>query len=132
IEFAIDSVRGQVTRLREGSPQAAGHGDERPGVARAGAGVAGCVITGDAGGPDKAAWVRFHLRIEGDTVKEARFQALACPHTMDTAAWLCEQLPGRSREELIPGRPAAWAAARAVPVEKLGRLLIVEDALLAC
>jgi hypothetical protein len=51
---------------------------------------------------------------------------------MDTVAWLCEQLPGRTRDTLIPGAPAAWAAARSVPVEKLGRLLIVEDALLGC
>jgi hypothetical protein len=51
---------------------------------------------------------------------------------MDTVAWLGEQLAGRTREGLIPGTPAAWAATRAVPLEKLGRLLIVEDALLAC
>jgi hypothetical protein len=36
------------------------------------------------------------------------------------------------RAALIPGAPAAWAAARGVPVEKLGRLLVVEDALRAC
>jgi hypothetical protein len=48
------------------------------------------------------------------------------------AAWLCEGLRGRTRETLIPGAPADWARARGVPDEKLGRLLVVEDALRAC
>jgi len=65
-------------------------------------------------------------------VKEARFQAFACPHTTQVAAWLCEELRGRTRERLIPGTPGAWAQARGVPAEKLGRLLVVEDALRSC
>ncbi len=125
IDLAIRAVREQVQRLRALSPGApAGAGGPAAG--------AGDTVIGEAGGPDQATWVRFHLQIAGSSVKEARVQVLGCPHTMDTAAWLCEQLPGRTRESLIPGAPAAWAAARGVPVEKLGRLLIVEDALLAC
>ena len=133
IDLAVRMVREQVLRLRALSPEAgmaAGGGMaawEAPGRADGDR-----VVSGEAGGPDKGTWVRFHLRVEGGSVKEARFQALACPHTMDTAAWLCEQLPGRTRRGLVPGTPADWAAARAVPVEKLGRLLVVEDALLAC
>jgi hypothetical protein len=45
---------------------------------------------------------------------------------------LCGELRGRRRPALIPGDPRAWAAARGIPVEKLGRLLVVEDALRAC
>jgi hypothetical protein len=51
---------------------------------------------------------------------------------MDVASWLCGQLPGRMRSALIPGTPAAWADARGIPVQKLGRLLVVEDALREC
>lgn len=76
--------------------------------------------------------MRFELGIAGDSVKEARFRALACPHTMEVARWLEGELPGRTRQGLIPGTPAAWATAHAVPVDKLGRLLVVEDALRAC
>ena len=43
----------------------------------------------------------------------------------------CRELPGRSRATLSPGEPLDWAANRAVPVEKLGRLLVIEDALRA-
>ena len=139
IDFAIRAVREQVERLRALSPQVPVRAGENPGSAWAAAGEgagegagAGRVVTGEAGGPDKGTWVRFHLQVVGDSVKDARFQALGCPHTMDTTAWLCGQLPGRTRQGLIPGTPTAWATARSVPVEKLGRLLIVEDALLAC
>src|SRR5947199_399450 len=90
------------------------------------------LVSGEAGGPGEETWVRFHLAVAGDTVKEARFQAFGCPHTIDTATWLCGELRGRSRAALIPGTPASWAAKRGVPAEKLGRLLVVEDALRAC
>jgi hypothetical protein len=45
---------------------------------------------------------------------------------------LAEQLPGRTRASLVPGEPPEWALTLSVPVEKLGRLLVVEDALRAC
>jgi len=48
------------------------------------------------------------------------------------AAWLCGELRGRDVQELIPGAPLQWGAARGVPAEKLGRLLLIEDALRAC
>jgi hypothetical protein len=41
-------------------------------------------------------------------------------------------LRGRTRQALIPGTPEAWAKDRGVPAEKLGRLLLIEDALRAC
>jgi cysteine desulfurase len=90
------------------------------------------VVRGEAGGADTDTWVRFHLRIVDGTVKDARFQARGCPHTLAVAAWLTGQLPGRRTAELVPGEPAEWARALDVPVEKLGRLLVVEDALQAC
>ena len=121
IELAAAAVAREVGRLRELSP-AAGAGGTLPGG----------VVTGEAGGPGEETWVRFRLRIDGDTVKEARFQAFGCPHTLDVAGWLCRELRGRTRAALLPGTPAEWAQQRSVPVEKLGRLLVIEDALRAC
>ena len=90
------------------------------------------VISGEAGGVERDAWVCFHLQIADDVVKDARFQAYGCPHTLAVSAWLTAQLPGRKLSELSLGEPADWARALSVPVEKLGRLLVVEDALRAC
>jgi len=90
------------------------------------------VIRGEAGGADGQVWVRFHVRIEDGIVRDARFQALGCPHTLAVTAWLTGRLPGHAVTGLDLGAPGEWAQALDVPVEKLGRLLVVEDALQAC
>jgi cysteine desulfurase len=123
VELAAAAVAREVQRLRALSPASA---------AGAAFGSEDGTVTGEAGGPGEETWVRFRLRIAGDTVKDARFQAFGCPHTLDVAGWLCQELRGRSRATLPPGTPADWAHARSVPVEKLGRLLVIEDALRGC
>jgi hypothetical protein len=45
-------------------------------------------------------------------------------------AWLCDELMGFEIDGSL-GTPADWARQFDVPAEKLGRLLIVEDALRA-
>ncbi len=128
IDRAVSEVRAQVERLRALSPAAQpADGGKWPNQA-----PTDRRVSGEAGGPRCDTWVRFELLTAGDTVKDARFRALACPHTTQVAAWLCAELRGRGRAALLPGTPAEWAAARGVPVEKLGRLLVVEDALREC
>lgn len=148
IEAAAGQVRHSVQRLREVSPAGPDtvvgtplpvQGERLTGAVRelfsrlqgAGtlAGSAGTVLRGEAGHASAEAWVRLHLRVGVDTVIEARFQALGCPHTLATASWLVMQLAGRRRSEAQPGSPQAWAQTLGVPVEKLGRLLLIEDAL---
>jgi len=128
VELAAAAVAREVTRLRALSPAS--------GVAQAlelsAAGEGGTVVSGEAGGPGEETWVRFHLLIERGVVKDARVQAFGCPHTLDVAGWLAREVRGRARGALMPGKPADWAASRSVPVEKLGRLLTIEDALHAC
>jgi NifU-like protein involved in Fe-S cluster formation len=91
----------------------------------------GPVLRGEAGAAGRETWVRFHLLTAGDNVKAARFQAFGCPHTLAVTAWLTGQLPGKSRDLATVGGPMDWAQALQVPTEKLGRLLVVEDALRA-
>ena len=79
---------------------------------------------GEAGGPGQEVWVRFRLQVADGVVKSALFKAYGCPHTLAVAAWVAERLRGRGRADLAPGTPAEWAEALAVPVEKLGRLLV--------
>jgi hypothetical protein len=126
VDFAVTAVSHEVRRLRALSPAA-----PAPQVALW-ASPAARHVSGEAGALAEGTWVRFHLRIEGECVKEALFQAYACPHTVQTAAWLCAQLRGREHGNLIPGTPEQWARACSVPVPKLGRLLVLEDALQAC
>lgn len=125
VDFAIKAIRREVTRLRELSPAS-----EDACSCESATGPP--VLTGEAGGPGYETWARFHLTVEDGVVKAARFKAYGCPHTLAVAKWLIDRLPGRMRADGAPGDATTWATALAVPVEKLGRLLVVEDALLAC
>jgi cysteine desulfurase len=86
-----------------------------------------------AGSPEQGTWVQFDLQIArtgAPTVQDARFQAYGCPHVIAVADWLAQNAVGR---EVVPlgGLPEPVAALRErfdMPVEKLGRLLLVEDA----
>jgi cysteine desulfurase len=134
VDFAIEAVRQVLERLRGLSPGSAPDsvGDLPSAWAPAVADAAARIVSGEAGGPGEDSWVRFDLLVAGGIVKDARFKAFGCPHTMNTAAWICGQLRGRSRAALIPGTPKEWAHDQGVPVEKLGRLFAIEDALRAC
>jgi len=142
IDIAVAAIRREVTRLRKlspasepsGGPRECGYGLRAPGSWSAGqtAGHTADDIVGEAGGPGQEVWVRFRLQIADGVVKSALFKAYGCPHTLAVAAWVTDRLRGRGRADLAPGTPAEWAEALAVPVEKLGRLLVVEDALADC
>lgn len=124
IDMAIAAVRRELQRLRALSPEL------RPPVEdwrQRGARV----LVGEAGEMRLGTWVRLLLCVEGEFVKAARFQAYGCPHTLAACQALVSQLPGRSRAALQPGMPEQWRLQAGAPVEKLGRMLIIEDALRA-
>jgi NifU-like protein involved in Fe-S cluster formation len=87
------------------------------------------LLVGEAGSQRLGAWIRFTLRMEGRTVRDARVQVYGCPHTIAACNHVRQQLPGRTLDALQPGTPEEWRQAVKAPVEKLGRMLIIEDAL---
>jgi NifU-like protein involved in Fe-S cluster formation len=87
------------------------------------------VVDGEAGSIEKAAWVRFYLRIGAGRVIDARFKAYGCPHTLAAADWVAEHAVGETPERAFPEGAAQLLRLLEAPTEKLGRLLIVEDAL---
>jgi hypothetical protein len=127
VDTAISAVKRVVQRLRELSPGWARGDDDS-----AGPWPGQPSTMGEAGAPGQDTWIRFYLLVNDDVVKGARFQAYGCPHTLAVAEWLVSELPGRRRDELLPGTPTEWVETLGVPVEKLGRLLVVEDAVQAC
>jgi cysteine desulfurase len=124
VDAAIAAVNREVRRLRALSP-AWGGAVTTPWPGRP-------AVTGEAGAPGQDTWIRFHLLVADGGVKDARFQAYGCPHTLAVAAWMAKELPGRRREALQPGVPMDWAKTHSVPIEKFGRLLVLEDAVQAC
>jgi len=89
------------------------------------------VFRGAAGTRGQGTWVQFDLQIKAGAVSAARFLAFGCPHTIAVSAWLAESAVGRAVGPRLPEGVQELRDRFAVPIEKTGRLLIVEDAWLA-
>jgi NifU-like protein involved in Fe-S cluster formation len=95
-------------------------------------GLPGRAVTGEAEDRTLHVWVWFRLQITGGIVEAVRFRVFGCPHTIAAASAAAERLVGRPVEFLDRFDVRALQAALDVPVEKLGKLLRIEDALAAC
>lgn len=96
------------------------------------------LLRGEAGREQLGTRVRFLLRLTDERVVEARYGTYGCPHTLATCEWLARTLEERgvgvhSPQELWAsiGGPLDWAQRLQIPPGKLGRLLVIEDALRA-
>jgi len=89
-------------------------------------------ICGAAGQRAHGTEVVFHIGLDGSRIDEMTFQAFGCPHTVAACSVLAERLTGCPVESLDDVRPEELAACLGLPVEKTGRLLIIEDALRKC
>jgi len=100
-----------------------------------GQGLPARILRGEAGRESGGTRVRFTLCLGEGRVLEARYRAYGCPHTLATCEWLARSLEGQPAAALQGaglgglGGPLDWARRLGVPPEKLGRLLIIEDAL---
>jgi len=90
------------------------------------------LVSGQAEDRTLHIWVRFQLQVLDGLVRVARFQAFGCPHTVAAASLVADWLEGQSVAAARGLDVKALCAELAVPVEKLGKLLRIEDALLAC
>lgn len=102
--------------------------------------AAGClsgpgVRRGEAGSPSQGTWVRFEVRAESSgesqTLLAVKFLAYACPHVIAVADWVAQQMVGRPAASVLPESSVLLQQRFGVPTEKLGRLLIIEDAWIA-
>jgi cysteine desulfurase len=115
IERAAAAVRREVLRLQ----------------AAASAKADACAVSGEAGTREQGTWVRFMLNPSGEYIERAAHQLYGCPATQTVCEWLCAQLKGRSWRHPGLGGPQDWARALDIPLDRLTRLLVVEDALRA-
>jgi NifU-like protein involved in Fe-S cluster formation len=86
---------------------------------------------GAAGSRDRGAWVQFDVRAGAGIIESARFLAFGCPHTIAVSAWVAERAAGRDLKAALPESVQDLSERFAVPAEKKGRLLIIEDAWMA-
>lgn len=90
------------------------------------------LVTGEAEDRTLHVWVRFEMQCVDGVVAAAAFQVFGCPHTVAAASVVAEWLEGRSVEAARELDVKAVCAELEVPVEKLGKLLRIEDAVAAC
>jgi len=89
------------------------------------------VVRGAAGERERGLFVQFDLRVRGHEIREARFLCFGCPHAIAVAAYLAESACGTALDAGLPRGVKALQALFEVPEEKLGRLLLIEDAWVA-
>lgn len=77
---------------------------------------------------DQGVRVRLTLAEAEGRVTTLRFQAWGCPHLLAAAEALCARYEGRPRTELAGARGSEIMQRLAIPVEKTGRILVLEDA----
>ena len=89
------------------------------------------VIAASAGDPEQG--VRFDLsaRVRDDRIEALRFEVYGCPHCIAAGSLLSERLQGATCEELRRWSWREMSEDLQFPMEKRGRLLVLEDAVRA-
>ena len=118
--IAAAAIRRAVSQLREQDADAVPES-----ILAAGTGWA----VGEAGSYREGMRVRCYLALDASgRIAAIGFRAYACPDLWRVLAALERQWLGRRPETGDLGTPAQWAEKFQVPIEKLGRLIRVEDA----
>ena len=72
--------------------------------------------------------ILFSATASNGTVRAMRFRAWGCPHTIAAAEAACQALEGRPGADLLEFSARDLMEDLSVPVEKTGRILVIEDA----
>lgn len=72
--------------------------------------------------------VELRLAHSAGRIAAMRFRAWGCPHLVAGAEAICEQFEGAGVESLARFDAGEYMRLLAVPVEKTGRILLLEDA----
>ncbi len=87
------------------------------------------VFSGRAGERARGVEVQFWLKCAAERIQATSFLAYGCPYTIAAASWWAQRVRGMRLNE---AEQIGWREAEqvlSVPVEKRGRLLVVEDAM---
>jgi len=98
--------------------------------------LAGAAVRRGAGGSRaQGTWVQFDVELAPRngvlSIEAVRFLAYGCPHVIAVADWVAGRAVGGPAQPALPESVHALRARFDMPVEKLGRLLIIEDAWIA-
>lgn len=77
---------------------------------------------------DQGVRIALAASCENGALEALRFRAWGCPHVLAAAESFCRDYEGRPCSALLDFRAAEVMATLPVPREKLGRILVLEDA----
>jgi len=92
----------------------------------------GSDIQGVAGSEQCGTLIVFAADLRDQQLHKLGFRAFACPHIIAACNWVVERLDGGPVQALNELRLDQLQAEFDIPVEKAGKLLILQDALRAC
>jgi NifU-like protein involved in Fe-S cluster formation len=75
------------------------------------------------------ACVQLAVGLTDGELQECRFRVYGCPHLVAAAEWLCNHLEDGPAAALGDFRAVDCMVQLAIPVEKTGRILLLEDAI---
>ena len=90
------------------------------------------LVSGEAADRTLNVWVRFQVQVLDGTIRAARFNVYGCPYTVAAVDWTAQWLEGRPSQALEALNMRERRKALHVPVERLGKLLLIEDAAAQC
>ena len=77
---------------------------------------------------DQGIRLRLEARLANGTIEALRFRARGCPHVIAAAEWFCRRLEGHPAADLLEFSISDLMQSLCIPVEKTGRILVIEDA----
>lgn len=89
-------------------------------------------LTGEAEDRTLNVWVRIQVTLAGTVIRSVSYRVFGCPHMVAAAEWVAEALRGQSPDALRELDMHELRDTLDAPLEKLGKLLVLEDALHAC
>ena len=96
---------------------------------RAGRLEGGQVLTGTAETHANQNRLQFQVRVDGEKIVDARFQAYGCPTTIAVGAWMAGQVIGRTLGELSGFKAQDIPQTLDIPEDRLHCILMAEDAI---
>ncbi len=87
---------------------------------------------GVAGDVTKGCWVGFAVGCNEGLISRVLFQAWGCPHLLAACAFVADHFEGRPLSDIDTLDTADLMRSLQIPTEKAGKILTLQDALVAC
>ena len=72
--------------------------------------------------------LRLEARVVEGTIEALRYRAHGCPHVITALEWFCRRFEGQPAADLLEFSVSDLMQSLCIPVEKTGRILVIEDA----